>query len=344
MFNDHKPFDFPRLTEAQVCRYLNGICASSALWRHMFLRLLGNQIPKPFLLPKPLDDSSAADLETAIRTWDLGWTPTTVLQHYTRQVDWADLGGQKLPLTSVVMTPGGRWVIAASAEGSVWWFDLSNEWTSTSHIEPHVLIKSNSPASDDIEGTIQIEVAADFSSEESLGAFDSAGHSHHLSQFNIAIMTRSANRSSAPTTHVSIWRVHASREAGLSLGECLSSYEEVGSVKLTDVSLHGSAIAYGMDAGGIRGIICVIIVEWEEANGKTEADEIVRRYIPFYPAKVRVSHFASCIEVMLKGLVEGDASPWRPYLSRASVQLSRPLQLARGLRTFHIAPFGAGAC
>ncbi|TEB32901.1 hypothetical protein FA13DRAFT_231371 [Coprinellus micaceus] len=264
-----------------VCRYLNGICGGSVLWRHMFLSQLGNQIPKPFFLPKPLNASSAVDIETAIRSWTLGWTPTNLLQHYTRQVNRAGLGGQDLSYNSVIMTPGGRWVVAASTEGSIWWFDLSDGWTSTSYVEPRILIPSDTD--DNVEGPVQIKIAADFFSEESLGAFNSKGHPHQLSRFNIVIMARSANRSSSPTTHVGIWRVFASQESGLSLGECLSSYEETGSVKLTDVSLYGSAVAYGMDSGGARGIICVIIVEWEEANGKTMDDEIVRRYIPFIP-------------------------------------------------------------
>lgn len=262
---------------------MKNICASRMVWRHIFLKSLGNYLPKPFFLPKPLKKTSSEDIESAIRGWISGWTPSTPLQHFIRHVDRAKLGGEKLLLETVIVAPGGRWAIAGSTTGSVWWFDLSDDWTSTSPIEPRILINSTLNESETTLDPHQVKIAADFSSNESLGSSDDT---HHLSQFNVAVVVCPTEPSSPSPARVGVWRVQVIERpgnSGLKVEGCLSAYTEAGTAMLTDFSILGSTLAYGVDTKGG----CVVIVDWAEANGKTADDEIVRRYIPLYPTSVR---------------------------------------------------------
>lgn len=272
------------LAVRSTCRFMRDICAAKVVWRQIYLQALGPDIPKPFFLSKPLKEISAKSIERAMRAWRVGWTPTVPLQHFNRQVDASYLEGQHLDLESVIVLPGGRWVVVASSLGSVWWFDLSDDWTSTAAVEPRMLIPATLTVPEGSDEPSQVKIAIDSSSEEALGP---SIRSHYLSRFNITVATRSAAGSSSSHARVGVWRIDVSEESGgsLVLGACLSTYTEAGEAQLTDLSLYGAAVAYGMDSGAFSGTTCVVIVEWEGANVKTEDDEILRRYIPSYPAR-----------------------------------------------------------
>lgn len=264
---------------------MRDICATRAIWRRLFLRALGSEIPTPFFLPQPLKEISAKSIEKSMRAWRLGWVPTVPLPHFNRRVNKLALKGQHLDIQSFLLVPGGRWAIATSSTGSIFWFDLSDDWTSTEPLEPRILIPSSMLTADEAsEERLLVKFAIDFSSEEALG---SSIHDHYLSRFNIAVVTLPSERSPSSSARVGVWRINVSEESdGLVLGDCLSTYAETGGAVFTDVSLHGTTIAYGMDSGNFD-VVCVVIVEWADANESTRDGEIMRRYIPSHPAKVR---------------------------------------------------------
>ncbi|KAF6754595.1 hypothetical protein DFP72DRAFT_1125322 [Ephemerocybe angulata] len=67
------------------------------------------------------------------------------------------------------------------------------------------------------------------------------------------------------------------------LGECLSSFKDSRTALLNGASLLGKDLAYSMNFNPTG---CTVIVNWEEAHGKTEGDELLRWYIPDTEATV----------------------------------------------------------
>ncbi|KAH6911995.1 hypothetical protein BKA70DRAFT_1559498 [Coprinopsis sp. MPI-PUGE-AT-0042] len=271
--------DIEALTKLRVtCRTMDRISRGSQIWRNLFVRNLGVTIPRPFFLSKPLKECSAGDIESDLRRWEIGWGPRTRRPNIIkREVDTpGDLKRYAVSLPAVCLLPGGRWLIAAFEDGSVWSFDLSQQETSPANLERKLLIPSPYKGTQHDGSRIQVRLSIDFTSSEALGE---SSRTHHLEQFNLAVIACPKVWKTA-VTHVDVWQVHIpygdGQESEMRLGDHLSSFTEIGTSALEDCSLLGPALAYSLGTAPAR---CVVIVNWSEANGKSK-DAIQRRYLP----------------------------------------------------------------
>lgn len=244
-----------------VCgiRYAQG----ERIWQGFFHRSIGTSLPRPFFLPKPLAECSAQDLENELRRWEVGWVPQDPLPSSKRRVIASTLGGRHAKMSTVFLLPGGRWLISGYADGSLWCFDLSGH--PKERILPMPLLPSPFAGTEHSGGDTQIQVSIDFTSQDALG---SSAHTHHLAQFNIAVLA-CPKRYEFAHTQVDVWRVHVLNGVGgegLKLGAHLSSFMETPTSGLLNCSLHGPSIAYT-----VRGIPArsVIVVDWADAKSKT---------------------------------------------------------------------------
>ncbi|KAF5342050.1 hypothetical protein D9611_001961 [Ephemerocybe angulata] len=263
----------------QVCRSMHTASCARQVWSSLVLKSLGQSLPRPFFLPKPLQECSSLDIENSIRRWEADWTPKSPVQTARRPVI---RGGKVDPLPrclSICMVPGGQFVLAGLVDGSVWSFDISDDWTSTSSVEAKLLIPSSFPPSEGAGGAIDVLLAIDYISEEALGPNQDACY---LSQFNLAVIACPTRSESSNT--VGVWRVHLSQPTSelpsgrqaMRLGEHLSSFKDSKAAFLYGASLLGKDLAYSMESPPAG---CTVIVNWEEARGKTEGDELLRWYI-----------------------------------------------------------------
>ncbi|KAJ3509813.1 hypothetical protein NMY22_g16168 [Coprinellus aureogranulatus] len=263
----------------QTCRALRRVCGTRQLWKHLFLESLGTTIPTPFFLSKPLAENSAEDLELALRRWQTVKTPSNPVQHIQRDVQTEVQAGRQFLEYTAIMTPGGRWVLAGYSDGSVWYFDVSDDWTSTSPIAPRLLVPGFTSEAVPPGGAVKMELAADWTSVEALG---SSAASHCLTQFNLAVVV-SMNHEPPDTNdkpmHVNVWRVTVCEDAGetsLKLDEQLSAFKEEPNDSISSFSLHGRMLAYTWSIEP-RPIPYVVVVDWRDVNGKTPQEGLVRR-------------------------------------------------------------------
>ncbi|KAF6755476.1 hypothetical protein DFP72DRAFT_965060, partial [Ephemerocybe angulata] len=271
------------LNARTVCRSMHTASCARQVWSCLVVKSLGQSLPRPFFLPKPLQECSSLDIENSIRRWEADWTPKSPLQTTRRPVVKELEEEANMPrCLSICMVPGGQFVLAGLTDGSVWSFDISDDWTSTSSVEAKLLIPSSFPPSEGTETVIAtIRLAIDYISEEALGPNHGACY---LSQFNIAVIACPTDNKSS-NTHVGVWRVHLSQPTSehpsgrqaMRLGECLSSFKDSRTALLNGASLLGKDLAYSMNFNPTG---CTVIVNWEEAHGKTEGDELLRWYIP----------------------------------------------------------------
>ncbi|TEB26773.1 hypothetical protein FA13DRAFT_1010835 [Coprinellus micaceus] len=262
------------LSIRRVCRHLNAISSGASVWRRLFEQSLGVTIPRPFFLPKTLKSASSRDIEGFLRKWHQYWRPVHPVQFFKRPIRCADLPEPITPNDTSIITPGGRWIISGYRDGSVWYIDLGHDPTSTTALEPQLLVPASLP--DDTDD-IQIKIALDFSSGESLG--QSVDH-HTLRQFNVAVVTSSSYDDPLPL-NIDVWRVHVCTELGdpasLTLGPRLSNFTEEGDVALVSVGLHGRSVAYSILLDHTK---CVVVVDWMEADGKGKDEQFTRWYLP----------------------------------------------------------------
>lgn len=218
---------------------------------------MGVSVPKPFFLPKALEECSSRDLEHALRRWRASWLPAAPLQQFTHSAPRDSFHGHTFLTQTLAILPGGRWVLGACDDGSVWYFDLTDDWTSTSSIEPKPLIPGYIPDSWNKEEKSGLDVwlAFDWTSPEALG---SSAETHHLTQFNLALFIRPWRQEHA---HIDVWQVRIQEGANM-LGVHLSSFRERARSELTYISLYGGSLAYILHI--------LVIVDWREANGRAK--------------------------------------------------------------------------
>ncbi|KAH6911994.1 hypothetical protein BKA70DRAFT_1422715 [Coprinopsis sp. MPI-PUGE-AT-0042] len=263
-----------------TCRSFNRISRGRQVWRNLFLNNLGTTIPRPFFLSKPLSDCMADDIEADLRRWETGWGPPTRQPRIVKR--GVDSVGDVPPCLAraraptLCLLPGGRWLLAGYADGSVWSFDLSDSDTCRTNVKRRLLVPSPFKDTEHENTKIQLQVAVDFSSPEALG--DSLG-THVLQQFNIAVIACPEDWGLA-STQVDVWRIylppHSAADSELRLGDRLSSFTEIGTAQLGGCSLLGPVVAYSL---GFAPVKCVVVVPWLDANGKAKT-AIKRRYLP----------------------------------------------------------------
>ncbi|KAJ3527793.1 hypothetical protein NMY22_g9651 [Coprinellus aureogranulatus] len=264
-----------------TCSLLDRITCSREVWCNLFHLGLGTTLPRPFFLPKCLRDCSARDLEQRLRQWGGALPCSDPLRYKSRTLSEES---PKLPSGSIfssTILPGGRYIIAGCGDGSVWYYDLwaGGDPSTTTEVTLSCLIPSpylNSSGFD-----VPIKLAVDLLSEDSLGL---SLTSHHLQQFNIAVVTW-RGECSINDTEINIWRVRLDEDGGgLELDEHLSTFHDAPFLHVLDCSLLGPVVAYNLGdwACAPRS---VIVVEWAKARGKPR-DEVPRLYIPRFPATV----------------------------------------------------------
>ncbi|KAF6754747.1 hypothetical protein DFP72DRAFT_898687 [Ephemerocybe angulata] len=266
------------LTIRGVCRSLRTASSSRQAWRTVYLKCVGEILPKPFFMPKPIRECSAEEIEYSLRRWHAEWPPVGVMHQVKRSIVNGPPKESYAHPHSMVVTPGGRWVMTGYADGSVWCFDLSDNLASAADVEPFLLLPPTHIGVSVSNPNVQVQIAIDYTSDEAAGT---ASETHHLTQFNMAVVTGPFDyRSTGAYTHIDIWRVHLSAHAEtpqLQLSDHLSSFKDSGSGKLLSCSLYGKVVAYSMNSPPSE---CTVIVDWEEANGKNEDQGAQRWYIP----------------------------------------------------------------
>ncbi|KAF6754766.1 hypothetical protein DFP72DRAFT_898703 [Ephemerocybe angulata] len=269
------------MTIRRVCRSLRTASSSRVAWRSVYLRCLGESLPRPFFLPKPIKECSAEEIEYSLRRWHSEWPPAGVMHQVKRSIVNGPPKSYAHP-HSMVVTPGGRWVLTGYADGSVWCFDLSDNLASTADVEPFLLLSPTHTGVSVSKPNVQVHIAIDYASDEAAGR---ASETHHLTRFNMAVVTCPFDyRLTGAYTHIDIWRVHLPGDKEIAhtetpqlvLGDHLSSFKDSGSGKLLSCSLYEKVVAYSMKSPSK----CTVIVEWTEANGKNEDQGAQRWYIP----------------------------------------------------------------
>ncbi|KAJ3527701.1 hypothetical protein NMY22_g9682 [Coprinellus aureogranulatus] len=250
-----------------VCRSVNRACGARQVWKELFSKSLGVSIPKPFFLPKPIDECSSKELERALRRWDAPWLPAVDVQTVTRDVETAPLTYPRFRADTLVMAPGGRWGLVCHYDGSIWYFDLSQDLACNAPLVPRILVPlpgDTTPADRYRAGARRsVVLAVDWTSPDALGLGTS---SHFLTQFRIAVFTNHRT-----PTLANVWSVQV-REGPtgtmLCLGERLSSFEMGFHFFPTYVSLYGPTIAYDVWKGRVH------ILDWRAANRKKAKDPL----------------------------------------------------------------------
>lgn len=234
-----------------------------------------------------------------------------------------ELAAAEVDFSTMLIAPGGRWVILGRGDGSVWCIDLTDDWQTSRDVEPRLLIPSSLPTSVAAGKRNQIRIAIDVYSEESL---ESSADVRHLTQFNLAVASCARNPQASNASHachIAIWRVTLSREEGLRQGDRLALFTDAATKNLRSVSLCGPAVAYAIDA---RPLNCVVIVNWMDAHGKNQTDPFVRRYITPCSATVR-PRIRLYTLLHFNHAAESEASPRTTPSDNANRRIRRRLEL-----------------
>lgn len=270
------------LNSRAVCKSIYVAGQSRQVWSSFVRANIGITLPHPFFLPKPIQECSHAELESSIRRWEADWALTIPLQMNRLPVMKEGPTRDPLLCTSICIVPGGQFLLAGLADGSVWTFDLSGGFVSTSNVRARLLVPP--PATlFETAGEVQVRLAMDYISDEALG--ETARETYHLSQFNLATIACPTEDESS-SSHVNVWRIHLCPIATadgifagheIRLGDHLCSYMESTTDCLSGLSLYGNIIAYSMQSPPTN---CTVIVNWHDADAKKEDDELLRWYIP----------------------------------------------------------------
>ncbi|RXW24336.1 hypothetical protein EST38_g1521 [Candolleomyces aberdarensis] len=258
------------MNSSMTCKLLEELSYNRAAWREIFLNYFHAILPKPFFLPKPLQECSSKLIEQSLANWEAEWAPTIPTTEHVFHASPDPIGKRQLVATCLL--PGGRWLLAGYRDGSVWYFDLDAKDTICSTL----LIESPYPESLASTNKVRLVFSVDLLSDV---AQASPPGSYHLTQFNIAIVASHIRRT--VDTVVSVWRVQIALEndsaTSLRKVELLSTFHEERFDDVWSCDLYGTTVAYlGEPAGGDTSII---IVDWSDAAGQTDINRVLRRYI-----------------------------------------------------------------
>ncbi|KAF6755885.1 hypothetical protein DFP72DRAFT_895484 [Ephemerocybe angulata] len=268
------------LSARMVCRAWHAASENRQVWRNILVQSIGTTIPRPFFLPKPIKDCSACEIEASLRRWAAKWALNDPIRWTKRLVSPEILEGRKTGASfSLKMAPGGRWLFSGYDDGSVWCFDLGDDWRASSEIEPHLLIPSAFPEARKSGTKVAIQIGLDFSSEEALGA---TLDTHHLKQLTIAVVSCLKDRTT--NAQIDIWRVilPGPSDGGTpsprspKVEERLSTFKEAHMSGMKNCCLYGGAVAYTVSNSLGK---CLVVVDWTTANGKTDVDTISRHHV-----------------------------------------------------------------
>lgn len=197
-------------------------------------------------------------------------------------------------------------MIAAYSDGSVWSFDLSENWRITDPVAPTLLIASPFTENEISTNTIQIHLSLDFDSDEALG---DSRDDYHLLQLNLAVVSAPVDeRYESPYTRVDVYRIEVS-SAHFADGEETSNVDQVSSGQRLVV---GSTLS-SFKMPGFYGIFCcsllstdvafatninaIIVMDWVKATaqsreGSPSGEILPYRYIVL-EGRTKVCVFAS---------------------------------------------------
>ncbi|KAJ2918123.1 hypothetical protein MD484_g2297, partial [Candolleomyces efflorescens] len=241
---------------------LRTLTYSKDVWMELFQRYLEVSMPIPFILPKPLSKCSPAEIERMAYSLDIPNTRVFTLE----------------------IIPGGRWLLAGCADGTVRWYDLdtlssSKADTFSGAPPPTLLLESPLP-----EGThtsvTGIQFSVDFTSDQVLST--EVDNFKMLEHFNLAVVVTYRQTAHVRPKSIQVWRVQVKTEEGnlpttLQAHERLSSFFEDSSRVVRSISLYGEHVAYFL-----RPPIQVVIVNWRTVNGKQAGIDLdfMKWYLP----------------------------------------------------------------
>lgn len=298
-----------------VCKALYRAAQTTSIWQNHLHDCLGSTIPLPFFLPRLLKDCSARDIEDALRRWEAcPSSPGKQPGQVQRLAVHNPPAKRRLLVNTLVLLPGGQWVIGCCNDASVWCFDISRDVSST--ILPVLLTPSRYSVSDIERSNPQISFAVDYTSREALGS----GYTNHfLEQFNIALITAHPSSSVQHTmTYIDIWQIVNLPRAGwtgssqrrLRPGTHLSSFMDEYTRTLGPSSLYGTAIAYNTIR---QSTPCVAIVDWDKPNRASSKSHSILCHMLFRRVKtvqLLPGHRLFCTEVSAGAKLYAD---WRQF-------------------------------
>jgi hypothetical protein len=172
------------------------------------------------------------------------------------------------------IVPGGRWLLAGCADGSVWCYDLdalSSPESSSFNAPPPPRLLLEPPLPEGTHARVSsVQFSVDYTSEQVNSSNALADNFRALEHFNLAVVVSyGAYDASLYPKSIQVWRVNVRTGAGnlppsLQAHQRLSSFfEDTESHVHRSISLHGDHLAYCL-----RSPIRIVIVDWRLVNGK----------------------------------------------------------------------------
>ncbi|KAF5331434.1 hypothetical protein D9611_011907 [Ephemerocybe angulata] len=286
----------------ECCHALKEISYSRPVWHRVFLACIGSTIPQPFFLPHPLDRCTSAELEATVRMWECPREPTAASWEFKAGLR-SEPKGETRAWHRLYPVPGGRYIIVVDNDATLSYIDLQSKANPVLAIRPFV--PPPYAPTDPRSTSLRCWVTFDFASTplRRPGVY-------HLSEFTVAIATISLNGHA----QVDIWEVKTdegrdddveSAHAPDWSARRVSSFKEryFGSQSLEGFSLLGRHVAYTFETSYFHSII---IVDWEEADGVLDIDNLPRHYL-MQPRTLDISLLPDCRLLALHKSYLGDS-------------------------------------
>ncbi|KAF5331441.1 hypothetical protein D9611_011908 [Ephemerocybe angulata] len=269
------------LTLRKCCQALKRISYSRPVWHRVFLACIGRTIPRPFFLPHPLHICTSAELEASVRMQECPRKATLASCEFRRGFRTEPKGPRVRARALLYPVPGGRYIIVADSDATLSYIDLHGKADPALVIRPFVPppFAPTDPRSTSLRRWVTFDFASTQLRQPGI---------HHLSGFTLAIAISSLNGHS----QVDIWKVDTnegrdddaeSAHTPYWSARRVSSFKEAffGTQSLKGFSLFGKHVAYTFETSYFHGII---IVDWEEADGVLDIDNLQRHYLMQPPA------------------------------------------------------------
>ncbi|KAJ2918073.1 hypothetical protein MD484_g2302, partial [Candolleomyces efflorescens] len=240
---------------------------SKDVWTELFQRYLEVSMPTPFILPKPLSECSSAEIERIVWTSKAGLNlPRPFMAGQPHSLEIPNTKAMRLEII-----PGGRWLLAGCADGSVWYYDLdalSSPKSNSMDAAPPPRLLLDSPLPEGTHARVaSVQLSVDYTSDRVNP--NPAETFRALEHFNLAIVvTYWAHDNYVYPKSIQIWKAGTESGTGnlaasLRAHTRLSAFFEDPEGHIYSISLHGDHLAY------CRGpLMRITIVDWHSVNEK----------------------------------------------------------------------------
>ncbi|RXW13578.1 hypothetical protein EST38_g12276 [Candolleomyces aberdarensis] len=263
-----------------TCKTLHEPSRSKDVWTELLRRYVQHSMPTPSNLPRSLSQCSSDVIENIVvkSQTELIIANSIVASHSFNIPDTS--------VRTIHLVPGGRWLLAGCADGSVWYYDLdllssTNDGSSTQAGRPHLLLESPLSAQQVSENRAGVFIAIDHTSKL---VNASKNPYKALESFNLAVTVTIMPAGIRSATHsFQVWRVDVVTNAsnkgeptGIKALQRLSFFKDT-ACTIKDISIHDIHLAYCLaHPSGTT-----VIVDWRSVNEKaaTSDSDFTRWYL-----------------------------------------------------------------